>query len=41
MKQHVYRFFLVALLSLPLAAQAALPEFTGIVEDAKDSVVSH
>ena len=40
MKLHLYRFFLVTLLSLPLAAQAALPEFTGIVEDAKDSVVN-
>jgi S1-C subfamily serine protease len=40
MKQQVYRFIVFALLSLPLVAHAALPEFTGIVEDAKDSVVN-
>ena len=31
---------LVAIVNLPLAAQAALPDFTSIVEDAKDSVVN-
>ena len=40
MKQNLYRFIFLTLLSLPLTAQAALPEFTGIVEDAKDSVVN-
>jgi serine protease Do len=36
----IYRIILVAVLSLPLVAQAALPEFTKIVEEAKDSVVN-
>ena len=40
MKQSLFRFIFIALLSLPLTAQAGLPEFTGIVEDAKDSVVN-
>ncbi len=31
---------LVAIVNLPLAAHAALPDFTSIVEDAKDSVVN-
>ncbi len=37
-----YRYILVLalVLSLPLAAQAALPDFTGIVDDAKNSVVN-
>jgi serine protease Do len=40
MRHFLYRFTFFALLSLPLTAQAALPEFTGIVEDSKDSVVN-
>jgi len=36
----IYRYTLVLVLSLPLAAQAALPNFTEIVEEAKDSVVN-
>jgi serine protease Do len=35
-----YRVIFVVVLSLPLAAQAALPEFTKIVDEAKDSVVN-
>jgi len=34
------RFILVMMVSVPLAVQAALPEFTRIVDDAKDSVVN-
>lgn len=37
---HIYRIVFVVALSLPLVAQAALPEFTKIVEEAKDSVVN-
>lgn len=40
MKQTLYRILFVAALSMPLMAQAALPEFTGIVEASKDSVVN-
>ena len=36
----LYRYLLVLVFSLPLAAQAALPNFTDIVEAAKDSVVN-
>jgi serine protease Do len=35
-----YRIIFVVLFSLPLAAQAALPDFTRIVDEAKDSVVN-
>lgn len=38
--KYFYRVILVVVFSLPLLAQAALPEFTGIVEAAKDSVVN-
>ncbi|MCZ6724231.1 MAG: DegQ family serine endoprotease [Gammaproteobacteria bacterium] len=38
--KYVYRFVIVLMLSAPLALQAALPEFTGIVEEAKNSVVN-
>ena len=36
----VYRIIFVVLFSLPLAAQASLPDFTIIVDEAKDSVVN-
>ncbi|MEM7564742.1 MAG: peptidase, partial [Pseudomonadota bacterium] len=36
----IQAFALVVFLSLPLMAQAALPEFTEIVEEARDSVVN-
>ncbi len=36
----IYRYTLVLVLSLPLAAQAALPDFTEIVDQAKNSVVN-
>ena len=38
--KHIYRIVFVVVLSLPLAAQAALPDFTRIVDEAKDSVVN-
>ncbi len=38
--RYIYRFVIVLMLSAPLALQAALPEFTGIVDAAKDSVVN-
>ncbi len=38
--KYVYRFVIVLMLSAPLALQAALPEFTGIVDAAKNSVVN-
>ena len=38
--KHVYPLIFVALLSMPLMARASLPDFTGIVEDAKDSIVN-
>ncbi len=38
--KYLYEFIFVVALSLPLAAQAALPDFTEIVDDAKDSVVN-
>lgn len=34
------RFFLILMISVPLAVQAALPDFTVIVDEAKDSVVN-
>ena len=37
---YIYRFILIAALSVPIAAQAALPDFTRIVEEAKNSVVN-
>ncbi len=37
---HIYRFILIAALCVPIAAQAALPDFTRIVDQAKDSVVN-
>jgi serine protease Do len=37
---YIFRFFFIMLLSLPIALQAALPDFTVIVDDAKDSVVN-
>ena len=43
MKPHIkylYRVIVVLTLSAPLAVQAALPEFTQIVEQSKDSVVN-
>jgi len=38
--KYIHGFFIVLMLSVPLMAQAALPEFTKIVEQAKDSVVN-
>ena len=38
--KYVYSFIVVLMLSVPLMVQAALPEFTKIVEQAKDSVVN-
>jgi serine protease Do len=38
--KHIYRVIFIVVFSLPLIAQAALPEFTKIVEEAKDSVVN-
>ncbi len=38
--KYVYSFIVVLMLSVPLMVQAALPEFTSIVEQAKDSVVN-
>jgi len=37
---HIFRFILLVALSVPIAAQAALPDFTRIVEEAKNSVVN-
>jgi len=37
---HIYRFILIAALCVPIVAQAALPDFTRIVEEAKNSVVN-
>jgi serine protease Do len=37
---YIFRLILVMVVSVPLAVQAALPEFTRIVDDAKDSVVN-
>lgn len=36
----IYRFIIVLMISAPLALQAALPEFTRIVDEAKNSVVN-
>ena len=38
--KHLYRVILVVSCSLPLTAQAALPDFTEIVDRSKDSVVN-
>ncbi len=38
--KHLYRVILIVSCSLPLAAQAALPDFTEIVDRSKDSVVN-
>ncbi|MCP4388250.1 MAG: serine peptidase, partial [Gammaproteobacteria bacterium] len=38
--KHIYKIILIAAFSLPLTAQAALPDFTKIVEESKDSVVN-
>lgn len=40
LSNYIYRFVFVVALSVPLAAQAALPEFTQIVDEAKNSVVN-
>ena len=40
LSKHIYPIFLVAVFSLPLAAQAALPDFTKIVDASKNSVVN-
>jgi serine protease Do len=37
---YIFRFILLVALSVPIAAQAALPDFTRIVDQAKDSVVN-
>ena len=37
---YIFRFVLITILSLPAALQAALPDFTVIVEHAKNSVVN-
>ena len=37
---YILRFLFIVLLSLPIALQAALPDFTVIVDDAKNSVVN-
>ena len=36
----IYRFIIILIVGLPFAAQAALPDFTVIVENAKNSVVN-
>ncbi|MCP4876704.1 MAG: DegQ family serine endoprotease [Gammaproteobacteria bacterium] len=38
--RHIYQTIIVILLGMPLVAQAALPDFTVIVDQAKDSVVN-
>ncbi len=40
LRKNYYRILLIALVSLPLSAQADLPDFTKIVDRAKDSVVN-
>ena len=37
---YILRFILIAMLCVPIALQAALPDFTGIVDEAKNSVVN-
>ncbi len=37
---YIFRFMLIVVLSLPAALQAALPDFTVIVDEAKNSVVN-
>ncbi len=38
--KYLYNFIIVLMLSVPLMVQAALPDFTKIVDQAKDSVVN-
>ena len=40
LSKHLYKTILVIVFSMPLLAQAALPNFTEIVDQAKDSVVN-
>ena len=40
LSKHIYRTIFVFILGLPMVAQASLPDFTVIVEQAKDSVVN-
>ncbi len=40
LSKHIYHIILIAAFSLPLAAQAALPDFTEIVAESKNSVVN-
>jgi len=40
LSNHLYRITLIAAFSLPLSAQAALPDFTEIVDESKNSVVN-
>ena len=40
MSQYLFKFIVVITLSLPLVAQASLPDFTDIVEKSKNSVVN-
>jgi len=40
LSQHLYQIILIVSFSLPLTAQAALPDFTEIVDNSKDSVVN-
>lgn len=40
MQHYLFNLLAVAVLSLPIAAQAALPDFTSIVEQSKNSVVN-
>lgn len=39
-RQSIFPLIITLILSLPLAVQATLPDFTEIVEDAKDSIVN-
>ena len=40
LSKHLYKTIFVIVFSMPLLAQAALPNFTEIVDEAKDSVVN-
>jgi hypothetical protein len=40
LNKYIYQTFFAFVLCLPLMAQAALPDFTKIVDEAKDSVVN-
>lgn len=40
MSHYLFKFVVVVVLSVPISAQASLPDFTGIVEMAKNSVVN-